>query len=316
MINNKEKEGIVFDIERFSTKDGPGIRTVVFLKGCNMECYWCHNYEGISREPQLQYDANKCIGCMECFRVCSQKAHIIIENKHILDRTRCITCFKCARVCYTGALEKVGKKVTVDELVNEIIEDEPFYRNSGGGVTFSGGEIMCQSDFVVKILFECRKKGIHTAVETNMSFPWENYRQMLPLLDLVLTDIKVMNEKAHIESTGISNKNILENIRRLGKTGIPFIVRTPIIPGFNDTEDNILATARFLKKYSSLLYYELLSYNPLGEMKPALLGVTGKNRQIRVPFRESLKSLGNVVLNNNIKLCIDGRFLSKQKLSQ
>lgn len=312
MTNNKGKEGMVFDIERFSTKDGPGIRTVVFLKGCNMECFWCHNYEGISEGLQLQYDADKCIGCMECFRVCSQKAHIIVENKHVLDRTRCVECFKCAGVCYTGALEKVGRKMTVYELVNEIIEDDPFYRNSGGGVTFSGGEIMCQSDFVAEVLRECRKRGIHTAVETNMSFPWESYMQVLPLLDLVLTDIKVMDEKVHIESTGVSNRIILENVERLAGTGIPFIVRTPVVPGFNDTKENISATAGFLKKFPSLLYYELLSYNPLGEMKPALLGKTEGTRKIPVPSKESLKSLGNIVLNNNLKVCIDGKFLSRQ----
>ena len=295
--------GLIFDIERFSTADGPGIRTVVFFKGCNLHCYWCHNPESIRWNMELELDPAECIGCGGCVDVCPSGAHSFSESGHDVKRSLCTGCFACARACPSGALKVIGKHRSLESCMEEIREDRAFYSRSGGGVTLSGGEVLMQSDFAAKLLQTCREEGIQTAMESNLCFPWERVEKLTPFLDLVMADIKHMDPIRHKEATGQDNHRVLENLRLLDELGLPTIVRTPIIPGFNDTEENIRATGEFLKHLKNLQYYELLSYNPMGNDKRKRLGYPVP--EIAVPTRERMRQLAAVV--TDIPIWVDGR---------
>jgi pyruvate formate lyase activating enzyme len=261
--------GIITDIQRFSLHDGPGIRTTVFFKGCNMRCSWCHNPETINPRPELQFFRSKCIGCGHCspnFDADSGSD----AGMSFTDDTGMVRHYRGD--CYAEALVRVGREVSPQEIIDEAMQDMSFYKNSGGGVTLSGGEVTTQPGFAREILALLKTRGIHTAIETNLSVAWEKLEPLLPLLDLVMFDIKHMDSAAHREWTGISNKRILENARRLGALGRPLIVRTPVIPGFNDTVAAIGAVAAFAATLPALDYYELLAYNPLGADKYRCMG--------------------------------------------
>ena len=303
--DQEKKNGLIFDIERFSTKDGPGIRTVVFFKGCNMNCFWCHNPESIHARPQLQYEVSKCLRCEVCVNACSKNALDLLDDGLKINFSLCDNCFECVNVCYSGALQRIGQEMTVSDVLQEVLEDRVFYQNSGGGVTLSGGEVMQQSDFAAELLKSCKDEGLHTAIDSNMSVKWESYKKVLPFTDLVLADIKNMDDNAHRKAVGISNKIVLENISRVAKLAIPFIVRTPVIPGFNDTKENIQATLKFLKPFPSLLYFELLSYNPLGESKIPKLGLPQK-KKINGYSKEKVNELAEEALKSGIKVFVDG----------
>ena len=238
-------QGIITEIQRFSLHDGAGIRTTVFFKGCNMRCAWCHNPETFQTEPQLARYPEKCIRCGHCDTYCA-----------------------------TGARTIIGQRMASGEVMAEILRDKPYYEASLGGVTLSGGEPAMQADFAAEILRMCREEGIGTAIETNLSLPWERYEKMLPFLDAAYFDIKLADSAAHRQYTGIGNEEILRNARLLSVTGLPFTVRTPLIPGITDGEENIREIARFVSSLPGCLGYELLNYNPLAEPKWAPLGLT------------------------------------------
>ncbi len=300
-----QDKGLIFDIERFSTKDGPGIRTVVFFKGCNMHCYWCHNPESMDFRPQLEYDENKCIGCASCVEACKNGALSMQDGVLNIDYSRCSYCFSCVEACYSGALQLIGKEMTIADIINEVLEDKTFYDNSGGGVTLSGGEVMMQAEFAARLLERCKNERIHTAIDSNMSADWKQYEKVLPFTDLVLADIKNMDDTVHKKAVGVSNQKVLENISRIAEKGIPFIVRTPIIPDFNDTKENIRATAEFLKPFESLLYYELLSYNPFGESKAKKIGLVQREKT-RIPTKLEMNELAEEALLAGVKVIVDG----------
>jgi len=304
--SSQNNHALIFDIERFSTADGPGIRTVVFFKGCNMRCYWCHNPEGVDPEIRLRFDENKCIGCLACLKACQANAHSLNEGLHVIDPQKCVRCFACADACYSGALQRVGSYMTLDEVFAEIAEDRDFYARSGGGVTLSGGEVMLQSNFVVRLLKRCKQNDIHTAIESNMLMPWAVYEKVLPDIDLVMADIKHMDNTVHRQGTGASNRRVLGNIQKLAGRNIPMIIRTPVIPGFNDTEDNIRQTARFLQPFTSLCYYELLSYNPLGNSKGCIVGASPSQREIATPKREQMHALARTAAETGLRVFVDG----------
>ncbi len=261
-------KGIITDIQRFSLNDGPGIRTTVFFKGCNMACAWCHNPETISIEPQLIYYSNNCINCFKCLDICQTKALKKIDNKHVFIRDLCNNCGKCTEVCFPGSLVLSGKEMELDGIMDEIIQDMEYYRNSGGGVTLSGGEVFVQSEFACSLFEKCKENDIQTAIETNMHSPWEKMAGLLELTDLVMFDIKMIDSEEHEKWTGVKNERILQNIKMLSDKDISLIARTPVIPGVNDTLECIEKIAAFISEMKgNLLYFELLNFNPLGDIK-------------------------------------------------
>lgn len=295
--------GLIFDIERFSTADGPGIRTVLFLKGCNLHCYWCHNPESIRREPELELDESQCIHCRLCQKICRNQAHEW-SGEHILHREACQHCFSCSEICPTQALKQVGRWVDVEACMKEIRQDIPFYWQSGGGITLSGGEVLLQHTFAEKILAQCKAEGISTAIESNLCFPRGNVEPLIPYLDLVMADIKHMDPEKHRLGTGVSNVQVLENVRWLDTCGVPMIIRTPVIPGFNDDINNMEQTVQFLKKCASVRYYELLSYNPMGNDKRRRFGY--QVPEITIPEKEKMKQLAEIARGQDLPVWIDG----------
>lgn len=271
-MQDNEISGQVTTIQRFSLHDGPGIRTTVFLQGCNMACAWCHNPETITLTPVLQYDATRCIGCLHCVNTCSTGAHGFEHGCHVFDRSKCTGCAACAAVCFHEALEMSGRAMTVAAVMEEIMADEDYYRNSGGGVTLSGGESTLQPEFVRALLRACRARGLHTAIESNLLVSWERLRSLMELTDLLMFDVKLLDSEKHRKWTGAPNEVILANVAKLAALGLPVIVRTPIIPGVNDEESVITEISELVSRLPALQYYELLPYNPLAESKYSRLG--------------------------------------------
>lgn len=267
-------KAVVFDIQRFSVDDGPGIRTVVFFKGCNMHCLWCHNPESLHPYAEVMFLTQKCIGCGKCVEVCVQNCHTLSDGRQLFDRSHCINCGRCAEVCYTGALAVTGLSMTVEEVVAEIKKDDLFYRNSGGGVTFSGGEPLLQADFLRDVLIECEKAGIHCAIETAGNVPWTSFEKVLPFTDLFLYDIKVVDETLHKKATGSGNKRIISNLKKLAKTGAEIWARTPLIPSINDTLAEKERLAELLATLESIQTHVFLPYHNLGEGKYESLGLS------------------------------------------
>jgi pyruvate formate lyase activating enzyme len=268
--------GIIFDIQRFSVHDGPGIRTTVFLKGCSLRCFWCHNPEGIRPKPEIQFEPAKCIGCGECVLICPQGAQHLDDGERRYNRDDCIVCGQCVETCYTRGLALVGKTMAVDEVLNEVLADRVFYRDSGGGVTLSGGEPVLQTDFVGALQARCQAEGIHTAIETAGYYPWDRLERLLPHIDLVMMDLKHMDSAQHRAATGAPNEQILDNARRLAQTDTALIFRIPVIPTVNDTVEAVSAMARFVLELSAMrgapLPLQLLPFHRLAEHKYTSLG--------------------------------------------
>lgn len=266
-MHDRSTDGLITNIQRFSIHDGPGIRTTVFLKGCNLRCFWCHNPEDMNPRPEVQFFAERCIYCSACVEACPQAAHVVgAEGEHLFLRPRCDGCGLCVETCYAKALVLVGTRVGVAEVMQEILADAAFY-GSTGGVTLSGGEPLLQLEFATALLDACRGAGIHTAIETAANLAWERLAAVLPRVDLVMMDIKQMDSARHRAATGVPNERILANAARLGEQPQPLIVRTPIIPGVNDSAADVAAIAQFAATLPNLLYYELLPYHPMAKSK-------------------------------------------------
>lgn len=269
--------GILFHVERSSYVDGPGIRTTVFFKGCNLHCAWCHNPEGRLPEPQMLFYRGRCTGCGRCKEKCPQ------------DLKRCDLCGKCTLYCPRDARELCGRRYTVAEVLGEIKKDKAFYEASGGGVTFSGGECMLQIDFLEELLRECKSNGIHTAVDTAGQVPYERFERILPHTDLILYDVKCIDREKHRKYTGVGNELILENLARLLSSGQRVWVRIPVIPSVNDSEGEMAGIRRFFDIHGRPERIELLPYHAMGEHKYEALGITPA--KFNVPPEETVKAL-------------------------
>ena len=266
-------QGTVFNIQRFSIHDGPGIRTNVFLKGCPLNCLWCHNPEGLAREPQVKYSPLKCIGCGDCVKVCEPKGHQILDGMHTLDFTKCIGCLKCAGVCPAGAMESYGELKSVDDIIAEVMRDAAYYKTSGGGMTLSGGEPLYQGEFAAEILKAAKSKGIHTAVETCGMVSSDTVRSVAEYVDLFLYDYKITGEEKHREMTGTSQQQILANLELLDSMGADIILRCPIIPGINDDDTHYHGIADTANKYKNIKEINIMPYHTLGNSKREKLGM-------------------------------------------
>lgn len=259
---------MIFDVRRFSVNDGPGIRTTVFLKGCPLKCVWCHNPEGLEREPELFWDERRCLGSTHrCTVVCPKNALTGGAGSWKLDGRRCDSCGECERRCPTGAFQIIGSRMTVDGLVDLILRDRVFYENSGGGVTFSGGEPFIQPEFLAEMLSRCKKECLHTAVDTSGCAPWEIIEPLLADIDLFLYDLKLMDDAEHRKFTGVSNGMALENLKKIVRAEKAVQVRIPLIPGITDGDRNIFSIAEFLEAIPALRQVSLLNYHKGGVQK-------------------------------------------------
>lgn len=292
--------GWVFNIQRYSVHDGPGIRTTVFLKGCPLRCLWCDNPESQLIEPQFVFWEDRCIRCGTCLAICPLSAVVEeADGQKRINPEQCDLCGLCVDQCYAGALEQMGRSMTVTDVLARVEEDRPFYDESGGGMTLSGGEPLAQPQFAYELLKGARARGIRTAIETSGYAPWQMWERVLPYLDLILYDLKEVDPERHEYFTGVSNEPILHNLRWLAKTGKSVVVRRPVIRGYNDTPESIHALGRFVQELKTIYEIDLLPYHRLGQSKYKRLGKeyalgdepTMKNEEVN-GYRDILLSYG------------------------
>lgn len=292
-----QEQGLIFNIQKFSLHDGTGIRTLVFLKGCPLACRWCSNPEGQRSHSELVLTRDLCIGtdeCERCLGVCGPHAIRCGSDGRVeIDRLLCDDCGECASVCPSKALEMSGRLLGVDEVIREVEEDGSFYARSGGGLTVSGGEPLSQAEFVKQLLITARRRGLNTAIETSGLCSWKSFEEVAPHVDQILYDIKCIDVETHRQETGISNERILENFAKLRRRfpQTPVVVRTPIIPGVNDTEQEIRAIVDRIEEAGGASAYELLPYHGFGEPKYRKLGRTYPLEHVKPPSEARMASL-------------------------
>ncbi len=285
-------KGLIFDIRKYSIHDGPGIRTTVFFKGCPLHCLWCHNPEGQSLTPELMVRPGRCLkDCSECLLACEAAALAKVADIPVLDRSKCTACGKCAEACPTLAVEIVGRRMDISEVMAAIDKDRIFMDESGGGVTFSGGEPLAQPDFLSELLSHCRKKGIHTTVDTCGFAPAAALAKIVDHVDLFLYDLKLMDEEKHKRYTGESSAIILENLARLAQKEKKIIIRLPLVPGVNDDEANLSAIAEFLRSLKTVTEISLLPFHRMGKEKYKGLQKQDASDHLNPPSRERLEKI-------------------------
>ena len=298
--------GLVFNVQRFSVNDGPGIRTTVFLKGCPLHCKWCHNPESISSDQQLLLRDDRCIRCGDCFALCNNHAVLRMDGGFVTIRDACMECGDCIEVCNSEAREIAGKEVTVEEVLREIEKDIVFYDQSGGGASFSGGEPLLQHEFLMAVLKECKAKNIHTVVDTTGLTSPQILERVSEFVDLFLFDLKTLNNEKHIEFTGVSNVQILENLRRLADLRKNVIVRMPVIPGVNDDPAEIRAAGSFVSSLGNVREIHLLPYHTTGLEKYRRLGMEYQMQETIPPSADDLSVIAKELRNYVSSVCIGG----------
>lgn len=276
-------QGTIFDIQRFCLDDGPGIRTTVFLKGCMLRCAWCHNPESLSDKVQLAYYESKCVHCGRCAAVCPQGVHSFTPaGEHRVDFSACVACGKCVEACPSDALALLGRRMEAADVIDQAMRDEAYYRHSGGGVTFSGGEPTMQFLFLKELLRLAKARGLHTCIETNGCLAPDRMRELLPDIDLVLLDYKMTDEAMHRQYVGIDRSAVLAAFALLGEEKQPVVLRAPIIPGLNDNEEHFAAIRALKAKYPNIRRAQVMPYHTIGR---------GKYGEIGLPY--TLSSLEN-----------------------
>lgn len=305
--NEPIRKGFVYDLQRFAIHDGPGIRTLVYMKGCPLKCLWCSSPQTQKSKPEIMHNEFNCKKCGSCVDVCPIHGITISgEDKIIIDRKLCTYCGKCLESCPNQALKLIGYHITFEELFQEVNKDSPFYRRSNGGVTVGGGEPTMQPEFVSAFLKRCKQIYIHTAIETCGYVKWNNMENILKYVDLVFIDIKHMDPIVHKELTGVSNELILENAKKISTIN-PMIIRIPIIPGFNDTDDNITATARFaLNLGDNLKRIDLLPYHKFGTQTYSRIGMDYNLTDVEPPSEDHMIKLKEIVESCGVKVQIGG----------
>ena len=299
-IVSLEASAPVFNIQRYSLHDGSGIRTLVFIKGCPLKCRWCSNPEGQKNYPELGYLRVKCVGPKECggrcVEVCSNQAIESLDKGEItINREKCKLCGECAKACYYGALKIIGQYMSIGEILTEVEEDQSFYRYLEGGVTLGGGEPLINPGFSREFLKECKERGLHTVLETCGFGPWKELRRILEYVDLLYYDIKHMDSEKHREMTGVSNKIILENARKiLSMRRLKVVIRIPVVPGFNNANEQVKAIARFVKGSGGEMM-ELLPYHRLGQAKYRQYGMEFIFEDVEPPSEERMEQLREIV---------------------
>ena len=299
-----EARGVVFNIQRFSIHDGPGIRTTVFLKGCSLRCGWCSNPESIRLSPEIITRDIKCIRCGKCVEACSQQAITVVENTRTIQWDKCNYCMKCAEVCPSGAIERAGEYMTVAKVIDTVGRDASYYRRTNGGMTLSGGEPLMQWQFALKLLQEAKRRGLHTALDTTGYTDWEILDEILNFTDLVLYDVKHPNSARHLEATGVPNERILDNLRKtVAKPGLKVWVRHPVIPHFNDSEEELEELCKLIITLKpSVEKISLLPYHKFGELKYAAMGKVYPWKGIPIISDEQIGEFKKLVESHGIKV--------------
>ena len=299
--------GVVFNIMRYSIADGPGLRTTVFLKGCPLRCAWCHNPESQSPRPQHIFRLDRCLGCEDCLDACPQKAITLEHGGFRLDESECIWCGECVDACPSLAREIKGRTMTVNQVIAEIMKDLPFFEQSRGGVTISGGEPLMQPEFLEALLKECKEQEIHTALDTSGCTKYKVIERMAPHVDLFLYDLKTMNRKVHRQMVGVDNHGILHNLAKLIQDGRQVMVRMPLIPGINDRPGDIEQAGQFLQGLKSRPAVELLPYHATAKEKYRLLGMTTYNPPEAYQSADHLYTLAGILRNYGLEVHIGGK---------
>ncbi len=299
MPANRNQTGVIFNIQKFSVNDGPGIRTVVFFKGCPLHCRWCSNPESQSTKVQMLWDHKKCIGCHHCIEACPNHAITSKDNTIHIQHDLCNGCLKCEQECPAQALKHEGDTKTVQEVLDVVLQDEVFYEESGGGITLSGGEMLSQPTFAIELLKACKEENIHTACETTCFQQTDTFLKVIENIDYVLFDMKHWNSATHKEYTGVENDLILHNIKEaiaLGKTVLP---RTPVIPGFNDSLEDAQGLADKLNMVGAK-QVQLLPFHQFGENKYELLNENYYYKDVPALHKEDLKEYQEILIKNGI----------------
>jgi len=301
-------KGFVFDIQHYSIHDGPGIRTTVFLSGCSLNCLWCQNPESLELYPQLFFNYDKCAGCGWCISVCEQEAIKLNGDIVQTDRNLCKTCGQCVQLCPNDARIINGKEMNAGEIYKEVSSDIIFYQESNGGVTLSGGEILLQPEFSSAILELCKKNGIHTTIDTSGYGSWESLKQVLAYTDLVLFDFKHFDDEEHKKLTGVSNKTILENVKKIWhELKLQIVARLPIIPDYNDSVMNINQIGNFIStELDKSVQIHLLPYHNLGEHKHKSLELPGNVFSTKSPTDENMDKLTKILESYGLSVKIGG----------